>query len=123
MSKNVFTYVKNINTKADYDYDLSGYVPFLTNRAFAYHMDTIMLSEEMNQYHQLDPALQYDFYYCSVRKGKRFGFPKKPDDHPQLELVMEFFGYSRLKALQALELLSEGDLCEIRQRLDRGGQV
>ena len=121
--KSPFDYVKNINTKADYDYDLGGYVPFLTNRAFAMHMDTVMLAEEMNQYHQLDPSLQYDFYYYGIRKGKRFGFPKKIDDHPQLELVMEFFGYSRLKALQALELLSEGDLCEIRQRLDRGGQV
>ena len=31
-----------------------GYVPFLTNRAFAMHMDTVMIAEEMNQYHTLD---------------------------------------------------------------------
>ena len=52
MSKrNPFEYVKNINTKKGYDYDLSGYVPFLTNRAFAGFIDTIMFVEQMNQAH------------------------------------------------------------------------
>ena len=119
--KSPFDYVKNLNTKADYDYDLSGYVPFLTNRAMAMHMDTVMFAEEMNQYHQLDPSLQYDFYFAGVRKGRRFGFPKKHEDHPQLELVMEYYQYSRTKAMQALEILSESDLCAIRKSLDRGG--
>jgi citrate lyase beta subunit len=119
--KSPFDYVKNINTKADYDYDLSGYVPFLTNRAMAMHMDTVMFAEEMNQYHQLDPFLQYDFYHAGVRKGRRFGFPKKCEDHPQLELVMQYYQYSREKAMQALEILSESDLTAIRRSLDTGG--
>ena len=119
--KSPFDYVKSINTKSEYEYDLSGYVPYLTNRAFAMHMDTIMYAEEMNQYNQLDPALQYDFYYNGVRKGRRFGFPKKEEEHPQLELVQEYFQYSKHKALAALEILSESDLCEIRKKLDKGG--
>ena len=120
--KSPFDYVKNINTKSDYDYDLSGYVPYLTNRAMAMHMDTVLIAEEMNQHHTLDPFLQYDFYYNAVRKGRRFGFPKKLEQHPQLEMVQEYYGYSQLKAEQALEILSESDLCEIRRSLDRGGQ-
>jgi hypothetical protein len=120
MKNNVFSYVKAINFKTEVE-DLSGYVPFLTNRAFAMHMDTIMLAEQMNQYSQLSPQLQYDFYFYGVRKGRRFGFPKKVEDHPQLELVMAYFNYSRTKAEQALELLSEADLCEMRRALDKGG--
>ena len=120
--KSPFDYVKNINTKSDYDYDLSGYVPYLTNRAFAMHLDTIMLAEQMNQYHQLIPEIQYEFYYNAVRKGRRFGFPKKVEEHPQLELVQEYFNYSHSKAMEALQILSESDLCEIRRSLDRGGQ-
>ena len=119
--KSPFDYVKNINTKTQYDEDLSGYVPFLTNRTLAMHMDTIMFAEQMNQYHSLSPQLQYDFYYYGVRKGRRFGFPKKVEDHPQLEMVMNYFSYSRIKAEQALEILSEGDLMEIRKTLDKGG--
>ena len=84
--KSPFDYVKNLNTKSDYDYDLSGYVPFLTNRAFAMHMDTILLAEEMNQYHELIPEMQYEFYFTAVRKGRRFGFPKKVEEHPQTKV-------------------------------------
>ncbi len=121
MSKrNPFDFIKAINMKTEVE-DLVGYVPFLTNRAFAMHMDTVMIAEEMNQYHSLSPALQFDFYYYAVRKGRRFGFPKKLEDHPQLELVMNYFNYSRKKAEQALELLSESDLCEIRKSVDKGG--
>ena len=85
------------------------------------NLDTIMLAEQMNQYHKLDPSIQYDFYFSSVRKARRFGFPKKTETNPQLENVIEYFGYSRVKAEQALQLLSESDLCEIRKRLDKGG--
>ena len=115
-----FDFVKAINLKTEVD-DLVGYVPFLANRAFAMHLDCILIAEEMNQFHSLSPALQFDFYYYAVRKGRRFGFPPKLQDHPQLELVMDYFNYSRKKAEQALELLSESDLCEIRKSVDKGG--
>ena len=120
--KSPFDYVKNINSKAEYDTDLSGYVPFLTNRAFAMHLDTILYAEQMNQYHTLAPQLQYDFYHSGVKQGRRFGFPKKPQDHPQLELVQRYYGYSREKAEEALLLLTEADLAEIRKSFDQGGR-
>ena len=116
-----FEYIKSINFK-DYQFDLSGYVPFLTNRCFAMHMDTVLLSEEMNQCHKLGPELQYDFYYYSVRKGKRFGFPPKPPEVDNIELIQEFFGYSKQKALEALQLLSTEDINNIKKSMDTGGR-
>ena len=65
-----FDYVKSINEKSEMD-DLSGYNPFLTNRAFAYHLDTILLAEEMNQAHHIGPQLQYDFYYNMIYIANR----------------------------------------------------
>ena len=118
-----FDYVKHINTKSTYDRDLSGYVPFLTNRAFAMHQDTVMLAEEMNQAHHLSPLLQYDFYYFAVRRGKRFGFPPKVQDSPNIQLIQEYFQYSAVKAEQALQLLSEEDIKAIRNKMDKGGRV
>ena len=118
-----FDYVKNINNKSTYDTDLSGYVPFLTNRAFAMHQDTIMLAEEMNQAHHLSPLLQYDFYFYAVRRGKRFGFPPKVQDSPNLQLIQEYFQYSAVKAEQALQLLTEEDIKAIRNKMDKGGRV
>ena len=119
--KNPFDYVKSINWKK-YEYDLVGYVPFLTNRSFAMHLDTIMLAEQMNHYHQLSPELQYDFYYYAVRKGKRFGFPPKVEEVPNLEIVQEYFKYSRQKAIEALKILTDDDIISIKKSMDKGGR-
>ena len=123
MKKSPFDYVKSINHKTGADTDLSGYVPFLTNQCFAMHMDTVMLAEEMNQAHFLGPHMQYDFYYYGVRKGKRFGFPKKVENTDNLELVMRHYGYSRQKALEVLELLTPEQFTALRSREDKGGRV
>lgn len=119
--KSPFDYVKGINEKNYQGDDLKGYVPYLTNRAFAMHMDTVLLAEEMNQAHQLGPELQYDFYYHAVRKGRRFGFPKKPEATPFLEAVQEYYGYSKEKAEAALRLLTEEQVRAIIKTQDLGG--
>ena len=122
MSKrNPFDYVKSINKK-NYEYDLSGYNPFLTNRAFAAFIDTILLAEEMNQCHTLSPALQYDFYYYAVRKGNRFDPIPKPVDSPHLEVVMEYFQYSKQKAQEVIHLLTDQDILNMLKTMDKGGR-
>ena len=116
-----FHYVKSINKK-DYQYDLSGYNPFLTNRAFAAFIDTIMFAEQMNQYHSLSPSLQYDFYYYGIRKGSRFDPIPKPTEPAGLEVVMSYFKYSKQKALEALRLLTDSDLRDMIESMDKGGR-
>ena len=121
MKPSPFNYVKSINKKTR-ETDLVGYNPFLTNRAFAYHIDTILLAEEMNQASNLGPALQYDFYYYSVRKGDRFGFPPKVEEHPNLQVVMEYFNFSKQKAIEALQILTEEDINDIMSSMNTGGR-
>ena len=119
---NPFTYVKHINKKDEYDYDLSGYSPFLTNRAFAGFIDTILFAEQMNQYHTLSPQLQYDFYYYGIRKGSRFDPIPKREDPVGLDVVMDYFTYSRQKALEVMGLLSDEDLLNMAASMDKGGR-
>lgn len=121
MKKSPFDWVKSINHKT-YMSDLSGYNPFLTNRSFAYHMDTILLAEEMNQFHNLGPSLQYDFYYYSVRKGNRFGFPPKPQEDVNLELVSDYFQCSKQKAIEYLRVLTTDNIDAIVKSRNIGGQ-
>ena len=118
----VFQYVKNINSKREYDHDLSGYNPFLTNRAFAAFIDTIMFAEAMNQASDLPPELQYDFYYYGIRKGSRFDPIPKPSEPEGLDVVMAYFNYSKQKALEVINLLSREDLINICKTMDKGGQ-
>ena len=121
MSKlNPFLYVKSINKK-DYQYDLSGYNPFLTNRAFAAFIDTVMFAEQMNQAHLLSPALQYDFYYYGIRKGSRFDPIPKPTEPEGLEVVMAYYDYSKQKAREVMSLLSKQDILNMIKSMDKGG--
>lgn len=102
--------------------DLSGYNPFLTNRAFAAFIDTIMFAEAMNQASELPPELQYDFYYYGIRKGSRFDPIPKPSEPEGLDVVMAYFNYSKQKALEVINLLSREDLINICKTMDKGGQ-
>ena len=119
--RNPFDYVKSINKKT-YEYDLSGYNPFLTNRAFAGFIDTILFAEQMNQYHTLSPALQYDFYYYGIRKGSRFDPIPKQAEPEGLEVVMSYFSYSKQKALEVISLLTKDDLSNMIKTMDKGGR-
>ncbi len=116
-----FNYVKSINEK-NYCHELTGYNPYLTNRCFAEHIDTILMAEEMNQAHNLAPDLQYEFYYYAVRRGRRFGFPPKPPEVEHLELIQRHYGYSREKAIQALKLLTFDQIQSILRSKDTGGR-
>ena len=120
--RNPFDYVKSINKKT-YEYDLSGYNPFLTNRAFAGFIDTIMFAEHMNQHPDLSPYLQYQFYYYGVRKGSRFDPISKPTEPAGLEVVMAYYQYSKQKALEVMSLLSKQDIQGMIQSMDKGGNT
>ena len=121
MAVNPFDFVKSINDKKYID-DVSGYNPYLTNRSLSYHLDAVMMAQEMNKYPRLPHICQYDFLYQAVRKGRRFGGWYKEDTNPHLEMEMEFYGYSKQKALQALQILTQDQLRQIKERMDTGGR-
>jgi hypothetical protein len=99
-----------------------GYSGFLTNRSLSYFNDTVALANEMNQRHQIDNIMQYEFFLNTVRPKKRFAKWAKKDSHGNLVMVKEYFGYSDSKALQALSILSEQDLDIIKQKMEKGGK-
>ena len=98
------------------------YSPFLTNRTLSYHSDTVALANEMNRRHQLPKKMQFEFLLNTVRMRKRFAKWEKKENHSDLELVKEYFGYSDTKALQALTILTTTDLTTIRKKLEKGGK-
>ena len=81
-----FEYVSAINQKTKIAHTRD-YNPFLANLALSYSMDTIMITNEMNQYPSLPPECQFDFLYETVRKGKRFNKWYKEQETPYLEQV------------------------------------
>jgi hypothetical protein len=100
-----------------------GYKPYLTNRSLSYHQDSILYANEMNMRPHLDNKLQYELLLNSLRKRKRFSKWKKQDPDASVEMIMEYFGYGRSKAEQALRVLTDDQLTMIELALDKGGKV
>ena len=104
------------------DLDRNDYVPFVVNRALSYHMDCILYANEMNLNSGLDKDMQYQYLLNSVRPMKRKFQPwQKSNVVNDLDCVKEYFGYSNVKAKEALRILSDEQLAQIREKTHKGG--
>jgi hypothetical protein len=98
-----------------------GYDAFLSNRSLSYFEDTIGMANEMNSRSFLDKKLQYEFLLNTIRKRKRFSKWIKPEKNDQVQIIQQFYGYSRRKAEEALALLTNDQINEITNKLEKGG--
>ena len=123
-----FDFANSINhTKEDLIVDErteKEYNPFIVNRAMGFGKDTIIAGNEMNARPHLDNKLQYDFLRSVVRKAKRYNKWLKAEEE-NIEAIQEFFGYSFIKAKEALSILTETEIDLIKMHLNtsKGGKV
>lgn len=114
-----------LQTKQDVlrdEIDEKSYQPFLVNRGLSYHVDCILHANLMNMSGSLDKKLQYHYLLNSIRPMKRkFQSWQKAEKVDDLECVKLYFGYSNNKAKEALRILSEEQIAEIRRKTDKGG--
>jgi len=104
------------------DINQNDYVPFVVNRALSYHLDCVLYANEMNLNPVADRDMQYQYLFNTIRPLKRKFQPwQKASKLSDLECVKEYFGYSNNKAKDALRILSEEQLVEIRDRTNKGG--
>jgi hypothetical protein len=102
--------------------DLKDYTPFVVNRALSYHMDCILYANEMNLRTGMDKDMQYQYLLNTIRPMKRKFQPwQKAEANKNLQYVKEYFGYSDSKAKDALGLLTEAQIADIRIRIHKGG--
>lgn len=127
MSTNPFDWLNSINDtktnliKEDPSVE-KDYLSFMVNRGLSYYPDTIMLANEMNQFHFLDKKIQYDFYLSSVSKRKRFSKWAKKESSTEVDLIKKAYSCSNVKAFEILKLLTPEQLKELQQRFDKGGR-
>jgi hypothetical protein len=123
---NPFEFLNAINySKKDImidDLAEKAYNGYMVNRGLSYFNDTVLLANEMNRYHHLDSKLQFDFLINTIRKRKRFSKWLKPEESEAVEAVKEYYGYNDEKARQALTLLSNEQINELRLRVYKGGR-
>ncbi len=119
--KEILPAIMNIKTPRRLPPD-AGYNPFLINRALSYHFDCILHANAMNMVHALDKEMQFDYYINSIRSKKRSfkRWHKRPKEEA-VAAVMEYYKYSRIKAEEALNVLSNDQIDEIKKRISKGG--
>lgn len=121
-----FDYLNAINsTKKDImvdDLAEKDYNSFMVNRGLSYFYDSVLLANVMNQHHHIDNRLKFDFLINTIRKQRRFSKWLKATKIDDIELIKEYYGYSNEKARQALTLLNDAQLNELRQKVTKGGK-
>ena len=98
------------------------YSPYIVNRIYSGHLDSIMFANEMNMNHSFPKKMQYDFFINILRVKKRFSPWLRKDEIKDLDYVKRYYGYSNEKAKQALKILTNEQLNFIRSKFETGGR-
>ena len=111
-----------LQTKKNVVENEKDYIPFVVNKALSFHYDCILIANEMNKLPNTDGILQYHYLLNKVR-GYRRPFQKwhKRETIENLDAVKEYFNYSNEKAKDALMVLSDEQIVEIKRNLNKGG--
>ena len=98
------------------------YVPFVVNRSISFHFDMVLAANQMNLYPSTDSLLQYHYLLNTVRAYKRpFQKWQKRETLDNLDAIKEYYNYSNEKAKEALSILSDAQIEEIKKNLNKGG--
>lgn len=123
---NVFDYVNEIlqgkkNLIVDEETE-KAYSPYVVNRALAQHQDCVALANMMNERPHIDNKMQFLFLINTVRSKKRpFNKWAKAEKIEDIECVKTFYGYSDIKAREALRILDEEQIQKLKEKTDIGG--
>lgn len=102
--------------------DYKDYKPFIVNRALSYHMDCVLYVNEMNINNSLDVDMQYQYLLNTIRPMKRkFQAWQKSEVDKDIECVKQYFGYSNEKAKEALRILTDEQVADIKTKTTKGG--
>lgn len=112
-----FDYINTISQgKELLNPDFDRYPAFTINRGLSNHWDTCILANEMNIHPDILPEAQFVFLSALVTNKKRYGKWAKKTSDDTVKLIMKSFDYSETKAKEALTILSEEDIEDIRNK-------
>ena len=97
------------------------YNPYIINKYLSYFPDTIMQSNTMNSFFEIDKKLQYDFLLNSIRKKKRFSKWMKSNIEENVDVVKQYYKVGNEKAFEILSLLNDAQINTIKNELSEGG--
>lgn len=122
---NVFDFVKSVTeTKVDiYEGNESQYTPFVVNKALSFNVDCVLFVQELNKYSSIPKDVQYQFLLNSLDKKRRYGrWVKRDAISEDMDLIKTAFNYSDEKAATVLSMMSDKQMLELRELMNKGGR-
>jgi Bacteriophage clamp loader A subunit len=98
------------------------YIPFIVNRAFSYHEDSVLAANMMNERPFLEKRLQAAYFLNTLRTRKRFAKWLKNESDEDVAKVAEYYGCSYRHAKSLLALHTPEQLAVMDRRIDKGGR-
>lgn len=114
MANEVFKYLTSINNGVTIDVE-KDYNKFLTARGLSYHLDCVLLANEVNLYRDIEPQMHYDFLRSIITPRKRFGKWSKPVKHPVAAAISIYFQIPMEEAYQQVDFYTEDEIAEITE--------
>ena len=102
---------------------ITGYPAFMIRRLMSYHMDTVLLANEMNILPHLDNQMQYEYLLYAVPKKNRYATTHKVQPSETIDLIKRFYNYNDEKALEVVMLHTDVDFARMKEHLSEGGVI
>jgi len=105
------------------------YSQWRTNSVLAKHKDVVPFVNEMNINYHVTNDMHYTYMYNAVRKYKR-GYNKgetkqekaaREKEAELISLVSNYYKYNIVRAKEALRILTDEQINEIRNKQEKGG--
>lgn len=119
-SKSKTDLIKNAEIPEDME---KKYNPFITNKAFSFHLDTILHANEMNMKHWVFKDAQFRYYLGSLRPRYRKSEWFKAKKDSDLDNIQKVFQCNRTVAKQYFNVLSAENLQIINNKVSKGGDT
>lgn len=119
--ENSITSGKRIEIDGDYS-------QWRTNNILSNHEALIRIVNEVNIHYNITDQMHYDYLTGVIRKGKYYSEPeteKQKKDRKKKEelvtLISNHYKYNAIRAKEALKVLTEAQINEIRKKQEKGG--
>lgn len=119
--ENSITSGKRIEIDGDYS-------QWRTNIILSNYKDTILYANEMNCRYGVTDQMHYDYLFSSIRKAKRYSKPETKEEKKAREkqeelinLISTHYKYNAIRAKEALKILTEAQINDIRKKQEKGG--
>ena len=99
----------------------SQYKPYVINKGLSFFPDTVIQANEMNSRPHLNKKMQFNFLINIIRSKKRYSKWLKADKLSALDIIQQYYGYSKDKARQVFPLFSEEQIEYLKRRIKKGG--